>query len=492
MNNINNEGNYNQINGIRVSQLRQDVAPIQDITLYNYFAGIIIAINLIRISSVLTANSTLIKNLTLINIVRCFILLAVLVLVSAGYFFNTSTSGILITITTLLLYTTLTVCTFNRLSKQLAVSEIHFFAHLATDIIVLTVLFVFSGGSANPFVSFYLFPIIVCASLLPSSYTRVLLLLGIACYSSLFAIDMLWPSSSMASHDMGGHEMVSSGTPIESSSMFSLHLYGMWFTFAFSALLISTFVVKMKNQLTRQQKKINTQRETALRDEQVIAIATQAANVAHHMGTPLSTISVIANDLKHEPELKSFSEDLNILSSQVELCRNELQQLRIDTDKNHQQLTSHIQIKQQLQEITDELTLLHPQTVIDLDLSHCNSESGIQADKGLKLAILSLLNNACEASPQKIKISVEQQHDQLIIQIRDYGEGIPQSLEGSLQQPTQSTKPAGLGLGLFLSHATVERQGGTVRLTNISNTSGLQASGKNGTLTEITLPLDRR
>jgi len=291
---------------------------------------------------------------------------------------------------------------------------------------------------------------------------------------------------------MGGHEMASSGVTSQSSSMFSLHLYGMWFTFAFSALLISTFVVKMKNQLTKQQQKINAQREAALRDEQVIAIATQAANVAHHMGTPLSTISVIANDLKHEPELKAFSEDLNILSSQVELCRNELQQLRIDTDKNHQQLTSHIQVKQQLQEITDELTLLHPQTVIDLDLSHCNSESGIQADQGLKLAILSLLNNACEASPQKIKISVEQQRDQLVIQIRDYGEGIPQSLEGSLQQPTQSTKSAGLGLGLFLSHATVERQGGTVRLTNISSTPGLKTPERSGTLTEITLPLDRR
>jgi len=424
--------------------------------------------------------------------VRCFILLAVLILVSVGYFFNTSTAGILITIITLLLYTALTVNTFNGLSKQQAVSEISFFTHLATDIIVLTILFVFSGGSANPFVSFYLFPIIVCASLLPSAYTRVLLLLGIACYSSLFAIDMFWPSSNIASHDMSGHGAASSSTINETSSMFSLHLYGMWFTFAFSALLISTFVVKMKNQLTKQQQKINTQRETALRDEQVIAIATQAANVAHHIGTPLCTISVIANDLKHEPELKAFSEDLNILSSQVELCRNELQQLRIDTDKNHQQLTSHIQVKQQLQEITDELTLLHPQTVIELDLSHCNSESGIQADQGLKLAILSLLNNACEASPQKINISVEQQHDLLIIQIRDYGKGVSLSLEGSLQQPTQSTKSTGLGLGLFLSHATVERQGGTVRLTNISNASGLKTSRNSGTLTEITLPLDRR
>ncbi|WP_250656810.1 sensor histidine kinase [Alkalimarinus coralli] len=440
------------------------------------------------------------RNLLLVNTVRCFILLAVLILVSTGYFFNSTTAGIYTTLLTLSFYTVLTVYTFNRLSRQISISEREFFAHLGIDISVLTILFVFSGGSANPFVSLYLFPIIVSASLLSSTYTRILLALGITCYSSLFVIDMLWPGTAShvtsAQHNMSAHSMGSHASPMQSShtsdnSMFSLHLYGMWFTFAFSALLISTFVVRMKKQLAKQQQKINAQRESALRDEQIIAIATQAANVAHHIGTPLSTISVITNDLKQEPELAAYSEDLSVLSSQIEICRNELQQLRIDTDKNHQQLTSHIQVTQQLQEITDELTLLHPQTTIGLDVLKCPPELGIRADQGLKLAILSLLNNACEASPEKIDISVEQENDKLIIRIRDYGEGIPQTLEGIPQQPTQSTKPTGLGLGLFLSHATLERQGGTVRLVNMSDTTTEDSSGDTGTLTEITLPLDK-
>ena len=436
------------------------------------------------------------KNLLLVNIVRCFILFAVLALVSAGYFFNATSTSIVTTLLTLSSYTVLTVYTFNRLSKHTSTSEREFFFHLATDITVLTILFVFSGGSANPFVSLYLFPIIVSASLLSSTYTRVLLFLGITCYSALFVIDMLWPGSSPsheshAAGNMSSHNSHTASTEASGSSMFSLHLYGMWFTFAFSALLISTFVVRMKKQLAKQQQKINAQRESALRDEQVIAIATQAANVAHHIGTPLSTISVIANDLKQESALNAYADDLDILSSQVELCRNELQQLRIDTDKNHQQLTSHIQVTQQLHEITDELTLLHPQTIINLDLSKCPQDLGIRADQGLKLAILSLLNNACEASPEQIDISVGQQNEVLSIQIRDYGAGIPQSLEGVPQHPTQSTKSTGLGLGLFLSHATVERQGGAVRLINVSDNPEDASAQTKGTLTEITLPLDR-
>ncbi len=441
----------------------------------------------------IAANTSIQRTLFLNNIVRCFVLIAVLLLVSIGYFFNSTTSGLVITLITLLLYTALTVYTFNQLSKQVAISEFNFFTHLATDIVVLTVLFIFSGGSANPFVSLYLFPIIVSASMLASKYTWVLLALGIGSYSGLFLVDMFWPeTSTQQPHSMSGHMPSIHDNHASSSNMFSLHLYGMWFTFAFSALLIATFVVKMKNQLVRQQQKINTQRESALRDEQVIAIATQAANVAHHIGTPLSTIAVIANDLKQEPELQAFEEDLNILTSQVELCRNELQQLRTDTDKSHQQLASHIQVIELIDEIRDELTLLHPQTLITLDHKHCSQEIGIRADQGLKLAILSLLNNACEASPEKININVQQQHEQLIIQIRDYGEGIPQSLEGTLQHPTKSTKSTGLGLGLFLSHATVERQGGVVRLINMANNVINSAASLGGTLTEITLPLDKR
>ncbi|MFD2229264.1 sensor histidine kinase [Alkalimarinus sediminis] len=442
------------------------------------------------------------KNLLLVNTVRCFILFAVLALVSAGYFFNATSISIFTTLLTLSFYTGLTVYTFRRLSKQTSISEREFFYHLGADITVLTILFIFSGGSANPFVSLYLFPIIVSASLLSSTYTRTLLLLGITCYSALFVIDMLWPgdnsvhdshgATSMTGHsNMTDHSSHNTNQKTSEDSMFSLHLYGMWFTFAFSALLISTFVVRMKKQLAKQQQKINAQRESALRDEQVIAIATQAANVAHHIGTPLSTISVIANDLKQEPQLTAYIDDLDILSSQVDLCRNELQQLRIDTDKNHQQLTSHIQVRQHLQDITDELTLLHPQTNIKLDLSKCPQDLGIRADQGLKLAILSLLNNACEASPNQIDISVGQQNEQLSIQIRDYGTGIPQTLEGVPQQPTQSTKSTGLGLGLFLSHATVERQGGAVRLINISDNPEDSSAKTKGTLTEITLPLDR-
>ena len=58
--------------------------------------------------------------------------------------------------------------------------------------------------------------------------------------------------------------------------------------------------------------------------------------------------------------------------------------------------------------------------------------------------------------------------------------GIPKNLEGSLHQPTPSTKSKGMGLGLFLSHSTINRFGGSLRLSNASD---------GGTITQINIPL---
>jgi hypothetical protein len=66
-----------------------------------------------------------------------------------------------------------------------------------------------------------------------------------------------------------------------------------------------------------------------------------------------------------------------------------------------------------------------------------------------------------------------------IFHIRDYGPGIPLDAADRIGKPFFTTKSGGLGLGLFLSHATLDLYAGSVRLFN-------QPGG--GTLTEVTVP----
>ena len=95
-----------------------------------------------------------------------------------------------------------------------------------------------------------------------------------------------------------------------------------------------------------------------------------------------------------------------------------------------------------------------------------------------------LLLNAVEAievDDGEIDISSSRKQDNLILEFRDNGVGIPQDfLTHRLFKPFQTTKPRGLGIGLYQCKATIEAHGGTI-----------EALGRDGggTILQIHLPL---
>lgn len=384
-------------------------------------------------------------------------------------FLSLSSEALLVILAVLGFFFALTLLTFWRLSAKHTISEREFFAHLLTDICLLTTLFALTGGATNPFVSFYLFPIIVSASTLHRGYTWVLLGIGLALYSSLFLLEPL-----QNTHDMHSHHG-------NTAPSFSLHLYGMWINFAFSALLIGSIVVKMRTAMFHQQDKINQQRESTLRDERVIAIATQAANITHSLGTPLSTMDIIINDLRHDTTLADIKDDMNTLAKQLDYCKGELQRLRQSSSKEWQNHDKEIDVSELMSDLSSEMQLLYGASPLDIQIMDNAQHKSIAVDFNLRLALINLLDNACTASPERVDIRVSCDNRSLSMTIRDYGKGIPEALEGSPTEPTQSSKKNGLGLGLFLSHATLERRGGRLSLSN--------SKIGQGTVSQIIIPL---
>ena len=162
------------------------------------------------------------------------------------------------------------LCAFTwlRLKGPWPVTEQEYAVQLACDLIIHSVLLFYAGGSTNPFVSYYLVPLTIAAATLPWLYSMALSGLALTGYTAL----LIWY------HPLELHGIEHEATLI------SLHLFGMWLNFALSAAFITFFVVKMAGALRRQDQLQAERREEGMRDQQLLAVATQAAGAGGTQG----------------------------------------------------------------------------------------------------------------------------------------------------------------------------------------------------------------
>jgi signal transduction histidine kinase len=97
-------------------------------------------------------------------------------------------------------------------------------------------------------------------------------------------------------------------------------------------------------------------------------------------------------------------------------------------------------------------------------------------EKLVEQVLLNLINNAIyalrETSSPELNILATKVHDEILIEIRDNGEGISPEVMGNIFVPFFTTKPEGSGIGLSLSRQIMKAHGGgiTVR-SDLSGTS---------------------
>ena len=275
-------------------------------------------------------------------------------------------------------------------------------------------------------------------------------------------------------HDMTGHGVM--------ESMMMLHLAGMWLIYSLSAVLITGLVASMADRIRTHRAEIATNRENQLRSERIMSVATMAASAAHDLGTPLSTMSVVlgemADDHNNNPQL---SNDIALLRSQIEICRDRLSGLVASSQNQKPVVQSAHAFTLQ---VLDEWQLLRPGIKVKF-LCPDSFPFQIEADQALKAALINLLNNAADASPDYVELELTHETDTVLYKIRDNGSGFLPDISERAGLTTISTKEEGLGLGLQLSAASIEKLNGIVRLYNLHTES---SHGPSGAITEVSLP----
>lgn len=361
---------------------------------------------------------------------------------------------------TLLSMAVLNLALLYRLRLSWPVSEGEFFANLVLDILFLAVVLYLTGGSTNPLVSYYLIPLIVSAAVLSARYTWAIAALTIACYTSL-----LFFYRPLEPFDLSGH-----------GPAMGAHFIGMWVNFAFSALLIAWFVVRMAETMRGQQQAIARIREEGLRNEQIIGAASIAAGAAHELRTPLATMTVLADELAADHP--ALAEEMSLLQAQLERCDAILRELLTATAAGNQPVCQSV--AELFAAVLEKWRLARPEVDIESALAPDAAQLTVAVDPSLNHALLNFLHNAADASPQQVRLQALREGDRLLMVIEDRGPGIPAEIADSLGKRYISRKEGGLGLGVLLSNASVERLGGAVTL--------LDRPG-GGTRLEIRLPL---
>lgn len=354
-----------------------------------------------------------------------------------------------------------------RSFRSWPVTDIELFVHLCVDIIGFSAVLYFSGGANNPFISYLLVPLCISAATLPWAYAWTLSALASLSYSLLLFFFIPLEAVSPLHHQ---HGMAP-----------NTHILGMWASFLVSALLISYFVFKMAHRLRQRENELALSREHRLQDEQLLAVATLAAGTAHELATPLSTMKVILQDLADQQDPESGG-DIHLLEQQIDQCKHILNKLVITARDLSESEFITVNAGQYVAELTAHWQILRPDCELLSTIDDDTAAIELNLDGTVAQAILNLLNNAADVSPDKIHMKLHHTNSELIFAITDRGPGINPEQAAMLTKAFVSTKGKGRGLGLFLSNATANRYGGTL--------SWQQREG-GGSRVELRLPLNK-
>jgi len=335
-----------------------------------------------------------------------------------------------------------------RGSEGIEAAEV--FSHLLADAVAIATLVYFTGGYANPFISLLLLPLIQAAVLLRTR--DAWLMAGVAAVAYTILMREYRP-------------LVLSVSP---EAAVNLHLAGMWLNFLLTAALVAAFMGRLADALRIREATLASEREVRLRDERLFALGLQAASAAHELATPLTSIRLTLDNLKHDyAGDDELGQPLALFDSQLARMERVLGQLRDAARGRGMRQGPLIPADQWLARIVEHWGLMRPEANVQLRLP--DGLPQCRADPAVESVILTLLNNAWEASRGDLGLAAGCDRKQLWVEVTDSGAGLAVG------------KPPGWGVGLDLARAGLARLGGRLELLDVHS---------GGTQARIILPME--
>ena len=341
--------------------------------------------------------------------------------------------------------------------KKNQLSNIESTILLFYDVIQLAVLIYLTGGVTNPFVIFLVVPAIVSSTLLNLTSTFFLSFITIITLVLLTFNYFPLPSEGNIHFHVPDY-----------------YLYSIPTSLIIVLIFLNYFGFRFGHEARKRSEALNRLESVLAKEQELDSIGHQAAAAAHSLGTPLSTITVIAKELKKEIKNNpKYSDDVDMILSEVKRCGDILKKLsrREIVDDIY---VSNVALEDLLFEIKNSFEEISEKK-IELYFDKKNKKTPIKRSPELTYGIRNFVGNAVKFSKKNVFINLINNKDEIKIKITDDGPGFPNDVFQIIGEPYIASKikkfknKSGLGLGTFIGKTLLERKKAIIEFSNLEN-----------------------
>lgn len=352
--------------------------------------------------------------------------------------------------------------------KENQLSNIKSSSYLLYDLIQLSWLLFFTGGVTNPFTILLIIPAIVSSTFLSLRSTVNLSIITILILVVLTINH--YPLPHKAIEELHFH------VP-------NYYLYAIPFSIILGLVFLTYFGARFGVESRKRTGALNRLELILAKEHELESIGLQAAAAAHSLGTPLSTITLVAKELEKEIGNKSkYSKDINLILSQTKRCKEILKNLSKDQFKEDDFL-NNIRIGDLLDEIIRSFSEISEKKIL---LVKDQNELNPQIDKTLEITygLRNFIGNAVKYSNSLVEINLKSNDTITEVKVSDDGPGFSVDVKDVLGEPYIRSNnkiisaKSGLGLGTFIGKTLLERMKASVQFSNSSKLNGAMVTIK--------------
>ena len=347
--------------------------------------------------------------------------------------------------------------------KKTQLSDRSALIFLLIDILQLGILLYLTGGIVNPFVIFIIIPSVFSSSNLSFKTNTFIVTL------TLLVILVLTFYSEDLPAPLSDHFHVS-----------TYYYYSIPIALIIALVFLNYFAMTFGTQSRLRKEALAKMEEVMATEHELLSLGGQAAAAAHSLGTPLSTITIIAHDLsKQFKGQKEVEKDIELLSSQVERCNEILKRLTLNPVEEDNFIDKDLNMRNYLSEIIASFREISKKEFV-LNFDQDSNPKKIGKSIEIVYGLRNFIGNANKFANKTIFINLKSDSKTTEIIIEDDGSGYPRDIISKIGEPylkssySKDKSKEGLGLGLFIGKTLLEKNFASVNCRNSKTRGGAE------------------